>query len=163
MWWRSESQTENSNESVESIVLISDANLPIRRPIPVTVSFNCQLTFQATLFFLHDLHGDQVLEVRVMSLKSIANVFICLTNPGCYKQKVKHISLVWNNLASFYLLTDNVVIILLVVKMSAANLEHCIFLLCLNIGCIDHGRLRSCFCDWLLLLSLRLSLLAWHY
>ena len=50
----------------------------------MTVSLNRRLAFKTTLLLLHDLHGDEVLEVRVVLLQVRADVLVRLRDPsGC--------------------------------------------------------------------------------
>ena len=45
------------------------------------VSFDGELSLQAALLLLHHLHRDDVLEVRVVPLQVVADVFVGLGDP----------------------------------------------------------------------------------
>ena len=82
--FESKSNSEDCYDVVERVVLVSDTHPPISRAVPVTVCLNRKLSFQTTLLLLHDLHSDEVLEVWIVSLKSIAYVLVRLRDPRCY-------------------------------------------------------------------------------
>ena len=53
----------------------------------MAVSLNRKLAFETTLLLLHDLHGDEVLEIRVVLLQVRADVLVRLRYPSRYKKR----------------------------------------------------------------------------
>ena len=84
----------------------------------MAISLDCELTFEASLLLLHYLHSDQVLEIRIVRRKSIADVLIGLRDP------CRH----------------NSMVVLLVVEVSAADPVDIFFLLSAHIITENYSR-----------------------
>ena len=153
----SERTSENRDERIEVIILISDEHLPISWGIPVRICFDCELPFKPTLLFLHHLHGDHILEVWVMRLKLVTYIFVRLWDPSrCAKIKTVNVKL--NEKSK---LTDSIMVVTLIVKMASTNFEYNLFLFGAHIWsknyCGLSGWFRGRLPLWLL------SLLSWHF